>query len=51
MTDDQLVMYTDALVQLMNTFQSKGEPEACISALQNVAVITCLNVEVAHLFH
>ena len=36
MTDDQLVMYTDALVQLMNTFQSKGEPEACISALQEV---------------
>lgn len=29
-------MYTDALVQLMNTFQSKGEPEACILALQEV---------------
>ncbi len=36
MTDEQLAMYTDALVQLMNTFQSKGEPEACISALQEV---------------
>lgn len=36
MTDEQLAMYTDGLVQLMNTFQSKGEPEACISALQEV---------------
>ena len=25
---------SDALVQLMNTYQSKGEPDACISALQ-----------------
>ena len=32
----QLLTYTDALMQLMNTFQSKGEPEACISALQEV---------------
>ena len=31
-----LAMYTDALVQLMNTFQSKGDPEGCISALQEV---------------
>lgn len=29
-------MHTDALVQLMNTFQSKGEPDACIEALQEV---------------
>ena len=36
LTDEQLAMYTDALVQLMNTFQSKGEPEACVSALQKV---------------
>ena len=36
MTEEQLAIYTDALVQLMNTFQSKGEPEACISALQEV---------------
>lgn len=36
MTEKQVSMYTDALVQLMNTFQSKGEPEACISALNNV---------------
>lgn len=35
-TDDQLTMYTDALLQLMNTFQSKGAPEACISALEEV---------------
>ena len=32
----QLIMYTEALVQLMNTYQSKGEPEACIAALQEV---------------
>ena len=31
-----LSMYTDALVQLMNTFQSKGDPEACIQTLQEV---------------
>lgn len=36
MTGEQLAMYTDALVQLMNTFQSKGEPEACISTLHEV---------------
>ena len=36
MTEDQLAMYTDALVQMMNTFQSKGEPEACIPALEEV---------------
>ena len=35
-SDEQMVRYTDALVQLMNTFQSKGEPEACITALQEV---------------
>lgn len=27
---------SDALVQLMNTYQSKGEPDACISALKEV---------------
>ena len=36
MSGKQMAMYTDALVQLMNTFQSKGEPEECISALQEV---------------
>ena len=35
-TDQELIQYTDALVQLMNTYQSKGEPDACISALQEV---------------
>lgn len=34
LTGQQLIMHTEALVQLMNTYQSKGEPEACISALQ-----------------
>lgn len=33
---EQSSMYSDALVQLMNTFQAKGEPEACISALEEV---------------
>ena len=36
LTQQELVIYTDALVQLMNTFQSKGEPEACILTLQEV---------------
>ena len=35
-SDEQMVRYTDALVQLMNTFQSKGEPQACITTLQEV---------------
>lgn len=34
--DHQFFIYTEALVQLMNTFQSMGEPEACISALEEV---------------
>ena len=33
---EQMKTYTDALMQLMNTFQSKGEPEACISALEEI---------------
>jgi tetratricopeptide (TPR) repeat protein len=32
----QMLTYTDALMQLMNTFQSKGEPEACISTLKEL---------------
>lgn len=32
----QLLTYTDALMQLMNTFQSKGEPEACVLTLQEL---------------
>ena len=35
-SNEQMVMYTEALVQMMNTFQSKGEPETCISTLQEV---------------
>ena len=34
--DRELFLYTEALIQLMNTYQSKGEPEACISTLQDV---------------
>ena len=34
--EQDLSLYTDALVQLMNTFQSKGEPEACILTLKKV---------------
>lgn len=36
MTGDQLAMYTDALVQMMNTYQSMGDPEGCIAGLQKV---------------
>lgn len=36
LTDHELHLYTEALVQLMNTYQSKGEPEACITCLQEV---------------
>ena len=32
----QLGIYTDALVQLMNTYQSAGQPEECIAALQEL---------------
>ena len=37
---EQIAQYSDALVQLMNTFQSKGEPEACISTLQGLYKIS-----------
>lgn len=36
LTQQQLVIYTDALLQLMNTYQYKGEPEACIATLQEL---------------
>ena len=36
LTDQQLTLHIEALVQLMNTYQSKGEPETCITALQEV---------------
>lgn len=34
--DDQIKVYTDALVQLMNSYQSKGEPEACVLKLREL---------------
>ena len=36
LTDEQVQQYSEALLQLMNTYQSKGEPETCISTLQEV---------------
>ena len=36
LSDQQMFVYTEALVQLMNTYQSKGEPEACVKALKEV---------------
>ena len=36
LTEEDVIIYTEALVQLMNTYQSKGEPEACISTLQEL---------------
>ncbi|MBR5541698.1 MAG: hypothetical protein IKU64_05005 [Bacteroides sp.] len=36
LTEQEQILYTEALMQLMNTFQSKGEPEACITTLQEV---------------
>lgn len=36
LTEHQLRLHTEALVQLMNTFQSKGEPEACVTTLKDV---------------
>ena len=36
LSKQQLSIYTDALVQMMNTFQSKGDPEGCVLALQEI---------------
>ena len=36
LNDRQMSLYIEALIQLMNTYQSKGEPETCISTLQEV---------------
>lgn len=36
LTDQQVKLHTEALMQLMNTYQSKGEPETCITTLQEV---------------
>lgn len=35
-TEGRTSLYPDALMQLMNSFQSMGKPEGCISALENV---------------
>ena len=35
-TDQEQAIYIEALIQLMNTFQSKGDPEACVTTLQEV---------------
>lgn len=42
LTKDRLALYTDALVQLMNTFQSIGDPEAYISVLQELYKVSPL---------
>ena len=34
--EQQMFVYTEALVQLMNSFQSKGEPEECIAVLNEL---------------
>ena len=36
LTNQKQTLYTEALMQLMNTFQSKGEPDACITTLQEI---------------
>ena len=36
LNNEELILYTDALVQLMNTFQSNGKPEDCISTLKEL---------------
>ena len=36
LSKEHVVIYTEALLQLMNTYQSKGEPEACISTLKEL---------------
>ena len=36
LSNEQMLMHTEALMQLMNTYQSKGEPEACILTLQEL---------------
>lgn len=33
---EQIACYSDALMQLMNSFQSKGEPEACVTTLRTL---------------
>lgn len=40
LNDHQLSIYTDALVQFMNSYQSKGEPETCVTAMQELFEIS-----------
>ena len=40
LNDHQLSIYTDALVQFMNSHQSKGEPATCVTALQELFEIS-----------
>ncbi|MBO5902920.1 MAG: hypothetical protein J6Q40_02845 [Tidjanibacter sp.] len=40
LTEEQVVLYTEALMQLMNSYQSKGEPETCVSTLQELFKIS-----------
>ena len=37
---EQVLISSDALIQMMNAYQSKGEPEACIIALKEVFEIS-----------
>lgn len=36
LNDHELALYTDALIQLMNTFQSMGKPEDCVTILKQI---------------
>ena len=36
LTQQRIVVYAEALVQLMNSFQSKGEPEVCVATLREL---------------
>ena len=36
LTSQNVSLYADALLQMMNSYQSKGEPDACVAALQEV---------------
>ena len=36
LSNEQVALYTDALMQLMNTYQSKGEPEVCVTTLKEL---------------
>lgn len=36
LNEKELFYYTEALVQLMNTYQSMGEPEACVATLKEL---------------